>query len=112
MEGLTIMLNAESVHQLVIHPYNAKQPPLQHLHDGIPPLDGQTLPDHRQKIEFFSDLRGMKPAFTATCWQVSCLRSQNKSQFSADGQAMFGHQVGVCHHVGAAIVVVWHCMGV
>ena len=25
---------------------------------------------------------------------------------------MFGHQVGVCHHVGAAIVVVWHCMGV
>jgi len=37
---------------------------------------------------------------------------QKKSQFSADGQAMFGHQVGVCHHVGAAIVVVWHCMGV
>ena len=33
--------------------------------------------------------------------------------FSADdGQAMFGHQVGVWHHVGAAIVVVWHCMGV
>jgi len=32
--------------------------------------------------------------------------------FSADGQAMFGHQAGVCHHVGAAIVVVWHCMGV
>ena len=32
--------------------------------------------------------------------------------FSADGQAMFGHQVGICHHVGAAIVVVWHCMGV
>jgi len=30
----------------------------------------------------------------------------------ADGQAMFGHQVGVWHHVGAAIVVVWHCMGV
>ena len=29
-----------------------------------------------------------------------------------DGQAMFGHQVGVWHHVGAAIVVVWHCMGV
>ena len=32
--------------------------------------------------------------------------------FSADGQAMFGHQVGVWHHVGATIVVVWHCMGV
>jgi len=31
---------------------------------------------------------------------------------SADDQAMFGHQVGVCHHAGAAIVVVWHCMGV
>jgi len=25
---------------------------------------------------------------------------------------MFGQQVGVCHHVGAAVVVVWHCMGV
>ena len=37
---------------------------------------------------------------------------QEKILFSADGQAMFGHQVGVCHHVGAAIVVVWHCMGV
>jgi len=36
---------------------------------------------------------------------------QKKSPFSANGQAMFGHQVGVCHHVGAAIVVVWHCMG-
>jgi len=34
-----------------------------------------------------------------------------KIQFSADFQAMFGHQVGVWHHVGAAIVVVWHCMG-
>jgi len=30
---------------------------------------------------------------------------------SANSQAMFGHQVGVCHHVGAVIVVVWHCMG-
>ena len=37
---------------------------------------------------------------------------RQKSGFSADGQAMFGHQVGVWHHVGAAIVVVWHCMGV
>jgi len=37
---------------------------------------------------------------------------RKKSGFSADGQAMFGHQVGVWHHVGAAIVVVWHCMGV
>jgi len=36
---------------------------------------------------------------------------RQKSGFSADGQAMFGHQVGVWHHVGAAIVVVWHCMG-
>ena len=34
---------------------------------------------------------------------------RKKSRFS-DGQAMFGHQVGVCHHVGATIVVVWHCM--
>ena len=34
-----------------------------------------------------------------------------KTRFSGDVQAMFGHQVGVCHHVGAAIVVVWHCMG-
>jgi len=42
--------HAESVHQLVIHPYNAKQPLFNNLHDGIPPLDGQTLPDHRQKI--------------------------------------------------------------
>jgi len=46
--------HAESVHQLVIHPYNAKQPPLQHLHDAIPPLDGQTLPDSQQKIKIFS----------------------------------------------------------
>jgi len=46
--------------------------------------------------------------FTATCWQVSCLRSG----FSADGQAMFGHQVGVWHHVGATIVDVWHWLGV
>ena len=37
---------------------------------------------------------------------------RQKSRFSADGQAMLGHQVGVCHHVGAAVVVVWHCMGV
>ena len=37
---------------------------------------------------------------------------RQKSGFSADGQAMFGHQVGVWHHVGARIVVVWHCMGV
>jgi len=28
-----------------MHPYNAKQTLLQHLHDGIPPLDGQTLPE-------------------------------------------------------------------
>ena len=45
---------------------------------------------------------------------VGCFMPQirQKSGFSADGQAMFGHQVGVRHHVGAAIVVVWHCMGV
>ena len=47
-----------SVHQLVIYPCNAKQPLLQHLHDGIPPLDGQTLPGSRQKINIW----GMKPA--------------------------------------------------
>jgi len=43
--------HAESVNQLVIHPYNAKQPLLQHLHDGIPPLDGQTLAESRQEIK-------------------------------------------------------------
>ena len=53
VEGLTYN-HAESVHQLVIHPYNAKQPLLQHLHDAIPPLDGPTLPDHRQKIRIFA----------------------------------------------------------
>jgi len=37
---------------------------------------------------------------------------RKKSRFSADNQAMFGHQAGVWHHVGAAIVVVWHCIGV
>jgi len=37
---------------------------------------------------------------------------RKKSRFSADVQAMFGHQVGICHHVYATIVVVWHCMGV
>jgi len=37
---------------------------------------------------------------------------RKKSRFSADSQAMFGQQVGVWHHVGAAIVVVWHFMGV
>ena len=42
--------HAGSVHQLVIHPYNAKQPLLQHLHDAIPPLDGQTLPESQQEI--------------------------------------------------------------
>jgi len=31
---------------------------------------------------------------------------RQKLQFSANGQSMFGHQVGICHHVGAAIVVV------
>jgi len=43
--------HAGSVHQLVMHIYNAKQPLLQHLHDAIPPLVGQTLPESRQKIE-------------------------------------------------------------
>ena len=43
--------HAGGLTDLAIHPYNAKQPLLQHLHDGIPPLDGQTLPDHRQKME-------------------------------------------------------------
>ena len=40
--------HAGSVHQLVIHPYTAKQPLLQHLHD-IPPLYGQTLAESQQK---------------------------------------------------------------
>ena len=37
---------------------------------------------------------------------------QEKTRFPADSLAMFGHQVGVWHHVGAAIVVDWHCIGV
>ena len=37
---------------------------------------------------------------------------QEKSRFPANSQAMFGQQVGVWHHVGAAIVVVWHCIDV
>ena len=37
---------------------------------------------------------------------------KEKNLFSADFQPMFGHQVGVWHHVGATIVDVWHCMGV
>jgi len=37
---------------------------------------------------------------------------QEKTRFPADFQPMFGHQVGVCHHVGAAIVVVWHWLGI
>jgi len=62
VEGLTIN-QARSVHQLVIHLYNAKQPLLQHLHGGIPPLDGQTLPESRQKIRIW----GMKPANISGC---------------------------------------------
>jgi len=31
-----------------------KQQKQQHLHDAIPPLDGQTMPDHRQKIQIFA----------------------------------------------------------
>jgi len=54
------------------------------------------------------DCKSVHHTFTATCRQVSCLRFR----FSAESQAMFGHQVGVWHHVGAAILVVWHCMGV
>jgi len=46
--------HAGSVNHLVIHPYNAKQPLLQHLHDAIFPLVGQTLPESRQKIVIFS----------------------------------------------------------
>ena len=45
---------AESVHQLVIHLYIAKQPLFNNLHAAIPPLDGPTLPESRQEIEFFS----------------------------------------------------------
>ena len=43
--------------ELVIHPYNAKQPLLQDLHAVTSPLDGQTLPDSQQENEFFPDLR-------------------------------------------------------
>jgi len=43
--------HAGSVHHLVIHPYKHKQALLQHLHDAIPPLDGQTLPESRPEIE-------------------------------------------------------------
>ena len=44
-----------------------------------------------------------------------CRVTNDKSivvDISADSQPTFGHQVGVCHHVCAAIVVVWHCMSV
>ena len=34
-----------------MHLYNAKQPLLQHLHDGMPPAECQTLPEIWQKIE-------------------------------------------------------------
>jgi len=37
-----------------MHLYNAKQPLLQHLHDVIPPLVGQTLPESQQKIRIFA----------------------------------------------------------
>ena len=57
--------HADSVHQLVIHPYNAKQALLQHLHDAIPPLDGQTLPGVGRKSGFLPDLRH------ETCQQVA-----------------------------------------
>ena len=43
--------NYAEVHQLVIKPYNAEKPLLQHLHDGMPPLDGQTLPKSQQKVQ-------------------------------------------------------------
>ena len=37
---------------------------------------------------------------------------QEKIAISSQLQGKFGHQVGVCHHVGATIVLVWHCMDV
>jgi len=58
VEEVTIMLTV-FINLLCTHTaYNAKQPLLQHLHDGIPPLDGQTLPESWQKIKIW----GMKPA--------------------------------------------------
>jgi len=54
--------HADSVHQLVIHPYNAKQPLLQHLHDDIPHL----MAKHCLAItEKYHDLRH------ETCQQVA-----------------------------------------
>ena len=52
MDGLTIMLGVFI--NLLCTLYNAKQPLFNNLHAAIPPLDGQTLPESRQKIE---DLR-------------------------------------------------------
>jgi len=49
--------HAGSVHQLVIHLHIAKQPLFNNLHAAIPPLDGQTLPESRQEIKIFPDLR-------------------------------------------------------
>ena len=73
--------HAGSVHQLVIHPYNAKQPLLQHLHDAIPPLDGQTLPDQSAENQrFLTDLRQETCLHVAvkvwwmdlqSCWECS-----------------------------------------
>ena len=37
---------------------------------------------------------------------------QEKSRFSAYSQPTFGHQAWAQQHAGAAIVHVWHCMGV
>jgi len=38
----------------VIHSYIAKQALCQDLHDVIPPLDGQALPESQQKIGIFA----------------------------------------------------------
>jgi len=43
--------HARSVHHLVIHIYNAKQPLLWQAYISEVPLDGQMLPESGQKIE-------------------------------------------------------------
>ena len=63
---------------------------------------------YKRIINTCSTYRSLYHTFTAICRQISCLRSQ----FPADFQKIFGHQVGVWQHVGATIVVVWHYIGV
>jgi len=54
------------------------------------------------------DCKSLQHTFTATCWQVSCLRSR----FFAHSHVTFGHQVAPQRCRLATVVVVWHCIGV